>query len=365
MSPNATRSREPRGDPLLKRLTNLGGERPQARRGRRSDVVSRRHPPTRPSSWVPLQMEHAGGTPRCITGARTPCTALPPRRDDLGGLRLHEHVAAAVARRGRARQGSLLQDAGRPLASIATCCLLPLHVGPPGKNCCSGCELPRTVVEHDRSLDLAPGAKRRARPACHAWCANLTASAAPPALYSLFSAAGLRMDRPHDRPARLQLLRKAAAVTDLSHQHGAGRGHGFGSAWPSADSGWKKLKPTRVIRGTTSARRWVRPARTGPTHGRQPACMRLPPCTGSCNGSLRSYLALRPSAVAVGDLREPTTALASTFAVLPAMRADRLAFSRRRPDRLPAAAAGAQRTLAAPARRSRACLRLRSQPVAT
>src|SRR4051812_1849344 len=77
-----------------------------------------------------LDARHARVLP---TGPRVPALA-PPRADVLARLRVHRELhPAAVARRGRARQGlAAAEDAGRPLAEARQPArAVRLHVGAP------------------------------------------------------------------------------------------------------------------------------------------------------------------------------------------------------------------------------------------
>ena len=85
-----------------------------------------------------VQVEHGlDARHACLPGDRADLPALSPPRDDLpDGVRLQRELrAAAVARRGRARQGlPAAQDARRPLAAARhPACLLRLHVGAAGQ----------------------------------------------------------------------------------------------------------------------------------------------------------------------------------------------------------------------------------------
>ena len=101
----------------------------------------------------------------------------PPRADVLDDLRLHRELrAAALARRGRARQGlAARQDAGRPLAAAREPArALRLHVGAPGQEAPLHGRRARAGarVEPRPVARLAPARPARSTRACTRSCAT-------------------------------------------------------------------------------------------------------------------------------------------------------------------------------------------------
>ena len=145
---------------------------------------------------------------------------LPPRRADLPhALRLHRELrAAALARRGRARQGlAARQDAGRRLAAASpTCaCSSATCTRSPARSCCSWAASSAsgrsgtTTPSLDWHLLDYPAPRRR----CSAGCATSTALyRAEPALHELdCDPARLRVDRLQRRRAQRRQLSCARA----------------------------------------------------------------------------------------------------------------------------------------------------------
>ena len=182
------RAREPRGHRLPAR-PERGHARPRAGHdhGRRGvDGLAggvapdrRRRARLRPQVEHGLDARHAR-----VLRARAGPPELPPRRAHLQPrLRVHRAVrAAALARRGRARQGlAAVAHAGRRLAAArqparavrATC-------GPtPARSCSSwAASWPRSRSGATSAASTGTCWSGPATPACSAWCATSTASTA-------------------------------------------------------------------------------------------------------------------------------------------------------------------------------------------
>jgi hypothetical protein len=167
---------------FLKRANEVvGSERPAGRHAGRGvhRVPGRVAAHLRGRPGLPLQVEHGlDARHAAVHGARPDPPQPPPGRADLrADVRLQRELrAAAVARRGGARQGLAAgQDAGRPLAAVRQPAgLLRLHVGPPGQEAAVHglrvCAAARVEPRHQPGL--APAATTRRTPACSAWCAT-------------------------------------------------------------------------------------------------------------------------------------------------------------------------------------------------
>ena len=178
------RPREPRGDRLPAPLQR-GGLRAATRTCRRSPRSRRRGRwcrgrPTLGGLGFGLQVGHGlDARHAASTCARDPVhRKLPPRRAHVPhALRVHRELrAAALARRGRARQGlAARQDAGRRLAEVREpAAALRLHVRAAGQEAALHGRRVRPVarVEPRREPRLAPARARRRTRGVQRWVAR-------------------------------------------------------------------------------------------------------------------------------------------------------------------------------------------------
>ena len=180
----ARRAREPRGDraAAANSTKSIGAECPGAITVAEESTafpgVSARRPT--PAAWASTTSgTWAGCTTRCEYIAEGPgAPALAPRQDDLRpGLRLQRELrAAAVARRGGARQGlAPRQHAGRRAGSASpTCAPTTASCGATrARSCCSWARSSRSGASGTTTRAAAGSCSTtRATPACSAWCAT-------------------------------------------------------------------------------------------------------------------------------------------------------------------------------------------------
>ena len=247
--------------------------------------------------WMHDTLAVHGATTRCTAGTTTSEMTLRP------GLRLQRELrAAAVARRGGARQGlAARQDAGRRLAEVRQPArLLRLHVRPSGQEAAVHGRRVRAAarVEPRREPRLAPAASEpAARRACSGWCATSTRCIARrPALHELrlraatASSGSIADDAEHSVLAlRAPRPRRRAACVVVSATSRRCRARGYRIGVPQAGRAGASALNTdaRTTAAATSARRRRRSTRRGDavrTAARsrsRSTCRRWRPCSSN------------------------------------------------------------------------------------